>query len=462
MKKIEDDKDLAQKIVDTVREPMLVLDVDLRVHSANESFYRNFRVEPGETVGRLVYELGNGQWDIAALRELLENVLPHNQFFNDFEVQHEFENLGHRTMLLNARRVNHLQLILLAIEDVTERRRADAALRRSEARLQKMTNIEGVGVLLLRDDGSLIGANETFLKMTGYSRAEIEAGTVTWRDLTPPEYMAISEQQMRKLAETGRIGPYEKEYLGKDGSRLWMLFAGASLDDGTCVEYCLDISDRKRAEAQLKDLLYQKEALLREVNHRVKNNLQAINNLLYIQASTISEEPVRQIIRTAQDRIKAIAMVHELIYRGENLIRLNLAEYLTGLAQQLIYLYRPDPSSLVLKLDVDEVELDVDTAVPMGVIVNELVSNSLKHAFPPGRGQPDEIEIKLRSASEDLFLLTVRDNGVGLPAGIDPKQAPSLGLRLVEMLIGQMRGQLDIERDGGTAFKIRFSRLKSE
>lgn len=342
MTKLEDDKDLAQKIVDTVREPMLVLDVDLRVHSANNSFYRNFQVEPGETVGRLVYDLGNGQWDIAALRELLENVLPHNHFFNDFEVQHDFENLGHRAMLLNARRVDHLQLILLAIEDVTE---------------------------------------------------------------------------------------------------------------------------RSRAEAQLKDLLQQKEVLLKEINHRVKNNLQAINNLLYVQASTIGEGPVRQIIRTAQDRIKAIAMVHEQIYHGENLTRVNLADYLSGLARQLIYLYRPDPNSLVLKLDVDEVELDVDTAVPMGVIVNELVSNALKHAFSAGRdrpGQPDEIEIKLRPAGEDRFLLTVRDNGVGLPEGLDPAQAPSLGLRLVEILIGQMQGELDIERNGGTAFKISFSRLKSE
>ncbi len=342
MTKIEDDKDLAQKIVDTVREPMLVLDVDLRVHSANNSFYRNFQVEPGETVGRLVYDLGNGQWDIPALRELLENVLPHNHFFNDFEVQHKFENLGQRVMLLNARRVDHLQLILLAIEDVTE---------------------------------------------------------------------------------------------------------------------------RSRAEAQLKDLLQQKEVLLKEINHRVKNNLQAINNLLYVQASTLGEGPLRQIIRTAQDRIKAIAMVHEQIYRGKNLTRLNLADYLAGLAEQLIYLYRPDPDSLVLKLDVDEVELDVDTAVPVGVIVNELVSNALKHAFPPDRdqpGQPDEIEIKLRSASENQFLLTVRDNGAGLPEGLDPTQSPSLGLRLVEMLIGQMQGELDIERNSGTAFKISFSRLKSE
>jgi two-component sensor histidine kinase/PAS domain-containing protein len=122
---LEHQKELAEKIVDTVREPLLVLHEDLRVQSANRAFYDAFKVEPGETEGHMVYDLGNEQWDIPGLRRLLSEVLPDNEFFEDFEVEHHFPTIGRRVMLLNARRVDHLQLILLAIEDITERRRAE-------------------------------------------------------------------------------------------------------------------------------------------------------------------------------------------------------------------------------------------------------------------------------------------------------------------------------------------------
>ena len=120
--------------------------------------------------------------------------------------------------------------------------------------------------------GTLIDANEVFLRMTGYSRGEVEARELTWRKMTPPEWIEVSEEQMTKLEETGRIGPYEKEYLRKDGSRSWMLFAGASLGDGTIVEYCIDINDRKRAEEE-------RELLARELSHRVKNTLAVVQAL---------------------------------------------------------------------------------------------------------------------------------------------------------------------------------------
>ena len=122
---LEHQKELAEKIVDTVREPLLILHQDLRVQSANRAFYDTFEVEPAATDGRLVYDLGHGQWDIPVLRRLLSEILPDNDFFEDFEVEHDFPTIGHRVMLLNGRRVDHLQLILLAIEDVTERRRAE-------------------------------------------------------------------------------------------------------------------------------------------------------------------------------------------------------------------------------------------------------------------------------------------------------------------------------------------------
>ncbi len=250
--KMREAKDYAESIIDTLHEPLLVLKPNLRIQSANQAFYNHFQVRKNETVGQRIYDLGNGQWNIPDLKKLLEEVLPENHVFNDYEVTHNFEDIGFRVMLLNARRLDQVQLVLLGIRDITEKKQSEETLRKSEARLQKMVNIEGVGVLIFDASDTLLDANNTFLHMFGYTREEIKSGTLSWRMLTPPEYIAVSEQQLRQMEETGRIGPYEKEYLRKDGSRSWMLFAGASLGDGTLVEYCLDISDRKQAEEELR------------------------------------------------------------------------------------------------------------------------------------------------------------------------------------------------------------------
>ena len=140
--------------------------------------------------------------------------------------------------------------VAVLFTDVTARKRAEAALRASEERLRRMVNIDVVGVLIFEalPTGTLVDANDAFLRTSGYARGEVEARALTWRTMTPPEHVAESERQMEGFAATGRIGPYEKEYFRKDGSRAWMVFAGAALGDGTVVEYCIDVSDRKRAE----------------------------------------------------------------------------------------------------------------------------------------------------------------------------------------------------------------------
>lgn len=146
-----------------------------------------------------------------------------------------------------------IDLLAWTAADFVERQQADARLRASAARLRRMINVEGVGVLVFDAAGTLVDANDAFLAMTGHRRVDIDAGRLDWRTLTPPEHVAASEEQMARLGETGRIGPYEKECLRADGSRSWMMFAGAALGDGTVVEYCIDVGDRKRAEAALRE-----------------------------------------------------------------------------------------------------------------------------------------------------------------------------------------------------------------
>ena len=249
-KKVEEDlrnsKLYAESIVETLHEPLLILNPDLIVKNANAEFYNHFKVNRKETTGRMIYDLGNGQWNIPRLRELLEDVLPENEVFNDFEMEHTFQDIGKRVMLVNARRLDDVQLILLGIRDITERKQ-------NEVQLQRMLNVDQVGVLHFTDDAELINASDSFLKMTGYTREEFLEQKPGWKDFTPEEFVGISKKQLDKLDKTGKIGPYEKEYFMKDGSRKWMMFAGSSLGNGTFVEYCFDISDKKKAEQALEE-----------------------------------------------------------------------------------------------------------------------------------------------------------------------------------------------------------------
>ena len=247
-------KMFAENIVETLHEPVLALRPDLSVIHANAAFYDNFKEQPDRTIGRKIYDLGNGQWNIPALRKVLEEVLPNNSAFTDYEVEHEFQSIGRRIMLLNGRRLDHVQMILLGIRDITDAKQAERALRVSKERLQQMTNLEGIGVLTFDlSSGSLLNANEAFLSMTGYTREQIERHELNWRTLTAPEFIAESEQVLARARTVGRIGPYEKQYLRRDGSRVWLMFAGAILSDGTAIEYCIHVGERRNAETQLRD-----------------------------------------------------------------------------------------------------------------------------------------------------------------------------------------------------------------
>ncbi len=239
-------REFAESIVDTLHQPLVVFDDRLRVLSANETFYRDFQVSRDDTEGKFIYDLGNGQWNIPDLRHVLEDILPKQRIVRNFEVEHDFDSIGRRVMLLNARRLDHMPQILIAIDDITARKQA-------EERLHRVLETDAVGILFFDESGTLIDANDVFYRMTGYARTEVEARALTWRMMTPPEWVEASEQELARLALTGRIGPYEKEYFRKDGSRLWMLFAGRSLGDGTVVEYCIDVTDRKRMEEALRE-----------------------------------------------------------------------------------------------------------------------------------------------------------------------------------------------------------------
>lgn len=207
-------------------------------------------------------------------------------------------------------------------------------------------------------------------------------------------------------------------------------------------------------EEVLKASLREKEVLLKEIHHRVKNNLQVISSLLNLQSGTVTEPAMLAMFTESQNRIKSMALIHERLYQSKDLAKIDFSEYVRNLTNHLYRSYVANANLIKLNLHVENIHLNVDTAIPCGLMINELVSNALKYAFP--HGQKGEIGISLARQPGEQLVLIVRDNGVGLPQDLDIKSSKSLGLKLVNILTKQLKGNLDYQVENGTVFKLTF------
>jgi len=214
-----------------------------------------------------------------------------------------------------------------------------------------------------------------------------------------------------------------------------------------------EITERKRSEARVQASLREKEVLLKEVHHRVKNNLQVITSLLNLQADRISDERVQVVLRENQARIKSMALVHEELYQSEDLAWVNFTDYLRRLTNGLIQSYARSGKTIDLRLELEDLRLGIDAAIPCGLIVNELLTNALHHAFV---GRPAGTVIIRFSKEQGKYILGVVDDGIGLPGSIDVGTTDTLGLHLVSTLTDQLRGSLSVSRQGGTSFLLVF------
>jgi hypothetical protein len=215
-----------------------------------------------------------------------------------------------------------------------------------------------------------------------------------------------------------------------------------------------DITERKQTEEKIMASLREKEVLLKEIHHRVKNNLQIVSSLLYLQITRTEHPGAVSALRESQSRVKSMALIHEKLYRSPDLASIDMGSYTKSLDSDLRNTLRTEAASVRLTLNIENIPLGISEAIPCGLIINELVSNSLKHAFPGGKG--GEVTIQLARADSNCITLSVSDNGVGIPEEMDIRSLPSLGLSLVHSLVEQLGGTLRLERNGGTTFTITF------
>jgi PAS domain S-box-containing protein len=332
-----------------------------------------------------------------------------------------------------------------------------AALRTSEQRFRRLFDANIIGIAFSEFSGRKIEANDAFLEIIGYTREDLQAGRIRWSMMTPPEYHHLDARAEAEIKARGLCVPFEKEYVRKDGRRVPVLIGVARLEETPeqCVGFALDLTERRRLEAQLRAALQEKELLLKEVHHRIKNNLQVVASLLDIQAETIEDRSIRALFEDSQRRIQSIALIHESLYQtGEVVAQVNAADYLPRLSQQLWAAYGAPADRLTLRVEAQPLGLPAQTALPCGLLVTELVTNSFKHAFPAGRG--GTIHLRLRQDRPGSCVLSVGDTGIGLPDDLDVRTTASLGWHLVHLLTEQLRGTLHLERHAGTTVTITF------
>ena len=338
------------------------------------------------------------------------------------------------------------------------------ALQDNERRFRAIFNQTFQFIWLLKPDGTLLEANQTALEFMGL----------------PPEYMinqpfwdmpcwnlsTNNQQQLQAAiaqAATGKFIRYEVDVISADGEIITIDFSIKPVTDEMGEVVMLipegrDISDRKQAEEEIKASLKEKEILLKEIHHRVKNNLLVVSSLLEFQAEYINNPAIIKVFEDSQHRIYSMALIHEKLYQSKNLEKINFGEYIQNLVYNLLSSYNITEERIQVEFDIDPVELNIETANPAGLIVNELVSNAFKHAFPDNR--IGKLILELHQDSSQKIILIIKDNGIGFPPNVDFRNTESLGLQLVCTLTEQLEGEISLTKEDGTAFNLTFTELQ--
>jgi PAS domain S-box-containing protein len=339
--------------------------------------------------------------------------------------------------------------------EVTEKKLAQLELRRSEERNKAMINALPDLIFRMNNEGTVLDV----VYKSEYQLVEASENLVGKRiqERYPDEIGHSFIKNVRAAIDDNNVMQLEYE-LGLNGSKGAYEARFARINEEEALVIIRDITEKKEAEENLLASLKEKEVLLKEVHHRVKNNLQVISSILNLQSSYVKDENTLQILRESQNRIKSMSFIHESLYQTKNFSSINFSEYVINLSKNLVHSYQVYSNLIDVKFGVGLVNLNLDQAIPCGLIINELVSNALKYAF--NEGQEGTIFIRL-AEKEGIISLSVEDNGKGLPEGFDHTATETLGLQLVVTLVEQLEGSMDLQSSAqsGTKYLITFEKL---
>ena len=464
-KEIREIKELDEKILDGSPVAFVLHNAEMRVIRVSRAYQKVIGLPPDHVVGKTLDQFMPDGSEKKGIVGRLAKVMENGTQIGPDDIKSPFEGRYLRETILpifdDAGKVTHT---LGVLEDITERKKTMDALRESEKRYRTLFQgtHDGVALHEIQEDrrpGRFLQANETFCKMVERSKEEISG--MTPLDVMESEDKAEGESQDSSFG-AGHSMFFERTLITGSGRLVPCEIRSDILKVGqksVVLSIVRDITERKEDEERIRASLTEKEILLREVHHRVKNNLQIVSGLLNLQSNNIIDPEIRAVYRESQSRIMTMALVHEKLYQSADMSRVHFDHYIRTLCKNLMVSYGVRDGRIKLEIDSSVAEMVMDTAIPCGLIINELVTNALKHAFPDGRRGRVNLSFRQIPGSQEregtgAYKLVVKDNGVGLPQDLDIGNTKSLGLKLVGALVDQLAGTLEADSEEGACFKL--------
>ncbi len=338
--------------------------------------------------------------------------------------------------------------------DITERKKINEVIKASEEKFRAVAESMPAQIVIFQDD-KFVYANPYTEKLTGYTTEETLK--MNFWDLVSVENReevknkGIARQQGKPVPES-----YEIKIETKSGEEKWLFYSAKVINYNgkpAVLGTSIDITQLKKAEANLKGSLIEKEILIKEIHHRVKNNLQIVSSLLKLQSTYVKDKEALNLFKESQNRVQSMALIHQKLYQARDLTNINFSEYAGNLISYLMQTFGITPDIMEVSIKPEKIYMSIDNAIPAGLIINELVTNSIKHGFPPNTPGKIDIFTSYDEITEN-YTMTVRDNGVGIPGDIDINSSGSFGLKLVTTLTEQMKGNINVIRENGTMFVV--------
>ena len=350
-----------------------------------------------------------------------------------------------------------------SIRDITGRKWTEEQLKKREEELAAALDASGVGLWDWQIQTGKVECNEYFAEMIGYPLAELAPISIgDWIKLSyQDDLKRFNELINRHFAKQTPIYEDEVQLRHRDGHVVYVLIRGKVVAwDGQghplrMTGTVLDMTERKRHQADIEASLQEKETLIKEIHHRVKNNMQVISSLLFLQRKQISDPAIRTLFQESENRVFSIALVHEKLYRSKDLSNVDIQDHFQTMGDYLLSTFGTESGRITLDIHAEGVFLPIDKAVPISLITNELLTNSLKHAFPGQRKGMVRISLTQENGT---WRYLCYDDGIGFPPGLDFKNTESLGMQLVNGLVRQILGTITMQREEGTGFEIVFKR----
>ncbi len=455
-----------ERIVSATPDPISLIDRKYVYQMANDAYLRAHGKVRDQVLGRTVADVWGQDLFEKTIRRFIDRGFQGETV--NFSGEFLFGNLGPRFINVTyypfIDQEGSIQGVVVNSRDITERKQAEEALRESEARFRTLaSNIPGVSYRCLPDEHwTMVFISNEIETLSGYPASDfISNRKRVYTSIIHPDDVKLTEKIVLDGLERKEVFIAEYRIVHADGDIRWVFEKGQGIfrEDGELVYLdgvILDITERKQAEKKIKASLKEKEILLREVHHRVKNNMQVITSLLSLQASRTGNKEAVAALQESQQRVRSMAMAHERLYRSKDLAHLKLSGYVSSLVSGVAQLFSTDPNRITVQIQVADIPVNMDQAVPLGLIINELVTNALKYAFPEGGS--GTLTISIEPKGEDEVALVVADDGVGIPEELDWRNTDTLGLMLATNLCQQIRGSILLDRSNGTRWQIVFMR----